>query len=131
VFVGRGSTPGDREVTVSAVVSGWRSNRAGDLDGLFLEDGSEVRFPPHRARELAGIVAEGAAVEVKGIRKKDHLHAHRITDALSGSTGEGHPGHPGDPRKAPLGHTARFMVDHTACGVVVLGAQRDPRRSAG
>jgi hypothetical protein len=52
--------------------------------------------------------------------RRDHLPAHRITDALSGTPVGAHPSPPGGLRKAHLGHTDRFVVDHVACDVVVL-----------
>jgi nucleotide-binding universal stress UspA family protein len=122
IFVGRGSTGDGRGVTVSGTVSGWTTNRAGDAHGLLLEDGTEVRFPPHLGPEIAGIVPDGTEVEVRSARKRDHLHAHRITNTLTGASLEVHPDLPADLRKSHLGHTARFVVDHAACDVIVLHA---------
>jgi hypothetical protein len=103
IFVGRGSANDGREITVSGTVSGWMTNRAGDTDGIILQDGTEVRFPPHRGREIAGIVAEGAVVEIRGVRKKNHLHAPRITDPVSKASVEGHPNLPAACAKPPSG----------------------------
>jgi nucleotide-binding universal stress UspA family protein len=45
IFIGRGA-PGSRpRATISGTVRGWKENRHGDRDGLYLEDGTEVRFP--------------------------------------------------------------------------------------
>jgi nucleotide-binding universal stress UspA family protein len=122
IFVGRGSTVDGGGAKVAGTVSGWTTNRAGDAHGFFLQDGTEVRFPPHLASEIAGIFPEGTEVEVRSVRKKDHLHAHRITNTLTGGTLEVHPDLPADLRKSPPGHTARFVLDHAACDVIVLHA---------
>ena len=122
IFVGRGGAGEGREITVSGTMSGWSTNHAGDAHGLLLEDGTEVRFPPHRGPEVTAIVSEGSEVAVRGVRKKDHLHAHRITNTVTGASLECHPDLPTDPRKPPLGHTARFVVDHAVCDVIVLHA---------
>lgn len=121
VFIGRGA-PGSRAcVRVSGVVRGWKHNRHGDPDGLLLENGTEVRFPPHRAREVQRVAREGAMVEVFGERRGEHLHAYTIANPTSGEAVEAHEVPPrGEPAKAHLGHTARYVVDHVACDVVVL-----------
>lgn len=120
IFIGRG-TPGTRpRETVSGVASSWNLNRKGEADGLLLYDGTEVRFPPHRAGAIRAAVREGAQVEASGAWHGRRLHAYSITDARTGTRVEAHkpPGeHPG---KRPLGHTARFVVDHASCDVVVL-----------
>lgn len=120
VFVHRGNPGSGETVSVSGVVSGWRRNRPGDLDGFYLEDGTEVRFPPHRAEDVRTVVSEGAPVEVRGERRGGHLHAYSVADPRSGVSVGAHepPSERGGRR--PLGHTARFVVDHAPCDVVVL-----------
>jgi len=120
VFVGRGTPHRGDPTTISGTVSGWKRNRPGDVDGLLLDDGTEVGFPPHRAADVRSVVSEGAAVEVSGVRRGERLHAHRITDLGSGTSVEAHKPPRGGPEKRPLGHTARFVVDHAPCDVVVL-----------
>lgn len=128
VFVGRG-TPGDApRVAVSGVVGGWRRNPRGEVDGLLLEDGTEVRFPPHRAGEVRAVVREGARVEASGVWRGRHLHAYHISEEGSGVSVSAHdePGEggrrPGKSQRQPLGHTARFVVDHVAGDVVVVSS---------
>lgn len=119
IFIGRG-TPGSRpRVTISGTVRGWKENRHGDQDGLYLEDGTEVRFPPHRAHEIQSLIREGTSVEVLGTWQGQGFHAYRITAQDSGSAVEAHrvPGE--GPGKMPLGHTARFVVDHALCDVIL------------
>lgn len=120
VFVGRGA-PGSRSrTTVSGTVSGWKQNHHGERDGLYLDDGIEVHFPPHRAAEVGKTIREGMTAEVTGTWQDQHFHANSITDSNSGTSVEAHrlPGE--GPGKSPLGHTARFVVDHVTCDVVVL-----------
>lgn len=120
IFVGRG-TPGARSrATVSGVVRGWKQNPHGDTDGLTLDDGAEVRFPPHRAGEIRSLIREGTRVEATGTWRGHHLHAYAITDSTSGASVEAHKAPGEGPGKSPLGHTARFVVDHALCDVVIL-----------
>jgi nucleotide-binding universal stress UspA family protein len=120
IFIGRGGNGDGGEATISGTVSNWTTNHAGDAHGLLLEDGTEVRFPPHRGHEVADIISEGTEVEVRGARKRDHIHARRITNTLTGASLESHEGPHDGPRKTPLGHMARFVVDHAACDVILF-----------
>ena len=121
VFIGRG-TPGARpRETISGVVEGWNRNHEGKFDGLRLEDGTEVRFPPPRADAARAAIREGARVEASGVwRGRRVLHAYSITDARTGVPVEAHEPPDEQPGERPLGHTARFVVDHALCDVVVL-----------
>jgi len=54
-----------------------------DVDGLRLEDGTEVKFPPHLGKQLEELVKPGEEVRVEGRRHETpkgdvHLHADRI-----------------------------------------------------
>jgi nucleotide-binding universal stress UspA family protein len=119
IFIGRGA-PGSRpRVTISGTVRGWKENRHGDRDGLYLEDGTEVRFPPHRAREIQSLISEGTSVEVLGTWQRVALHAYRITASDSGNAVEAHKPPGEGPGKLPLGRTARFVVDHALCDVIL------------
>jgi len=119
IFIGRG-TPGSRpRVTVSGTVRGWKENRHGERDGLYLEEGTEVRFPPHQAQEIQSHIREGTLVEVLGTWQGQGFHAYRITASDSGSSIEAHK-LPGEgPGKMPLGNTARFVVEHALCDVIL------------
>lgn len=120
IFIGRGTPEHRPRVTVSGTVRGWKENRHGERDGLYLEEGTEVRFPPHQAREIQGLIRQGTPVEILGTWQGQGLHAYRITDSDSGSAVEAHK-LPGEgPGKMPLGHTARFVVDHALCDVTLL-----------
>lgn len=121
IFVGRG-VPGARpRETVSGTVEGWNRKPGGRFDGLLLDDGTEVRFPPHRAEAVHAAVREGARVEATGVwQGRGVLHAYSITDSRTGIDVEAHESPAKQPGERPLGHTARFIVDHALCDVVVL-----------
>lgn len=122
VFIGRGSPGADRPETLSGTVSEFKRNHHGDLDGFYLEDGTEVRFPPHRASEMQRVVREkNATIEVWGARRGRHLHAFEITASESGEKVEAHKPPGRGPEKIHLGHTARFVVDHVSCDVILIG----------
>ena len=87
--------------------------------GSVLKDGTEVRFPPQRAREIQSLISEGTSVEVLGTWQRVALHAYRITASDSGNAVEAHKPPGEGPGKLPLGHTARFVVDHALCDVIL------------
>jgi nucleotide-binding universal stress UspA family protein len=120
IFIGRGTPTSRSQVTVSGTVRGWKENHRGDRDGLYLEDGSEVGFPPHRADEVQSFIREGRPISARGTWHGRRFHAYTIVDSDSGTAVEAHE-RPGEgPGKMPLGHTARFVVDHALCDVTVL-----------
>jgi nucleotide-binding universal stress UspA family protein len=121
VFIGRGSPGADRPETISGTVSEWKRNHHGDLDGFYLEDRTEVKFPPHRASEIERAVRDGSRVEVWGTRRGRHFHAFEITEVGSGEKVEAHKPPGRGPEKIHLGHTARFVTDHVSCDVVLIG----------
>lgn len=121
IFLGRGSPGGRPRETVSGTVEGWNQKPDGKFDGLALADGTEVRFPPHRAGAVRAAIREGTQVEATGAwQGRGILHAYTITDARTGFPVEAHQPPGEQPGKRPLGHTARFVVDHALCDVVVL-----------
>jgi hypothetical protein len=92
---------------------------AGPADSLVLDDETEVRFPPHRAKAVRAAIRKETRVEATGAWQGRRLHAYTITDAASGASVEAHEPPDEQPGK-PLGHTARFVVDYALCDVVVL-----------
>lgn len=76
--------------SVSGTVASWKANDHGDTDGFYLEDGSEVGFPPHRAKEVQAIIGEGANVEAFGAWRGKRFHAYTISDQVSGTQVEAH-----------------------------------------
>lgn len=86
----RGSGPRSPWAPVSGTVMGWKENHHGDTDGFYLEDGSEVGFPPHRVAEIRAVVREGANIEAFGAWRGERFHAYTITDTASGTQVEAH-----------------------------------------
>jgi nucleotide-binding universal stress UspA family protein len=120
IFIGRGAPASRVQVTVSGTVRGWKENHHGDRDGLYLEDGSEIGFPPHRAGEVQSLIRVGRPISALGTWHGRRFHAYTIVESLSGARVEAHK-LPGEgPGKMPLGHTARFVVDHAPCDVTIL-----------
>lgn len=76
--------------SISGTVVRWKANHHGDIDGFYLEDESEVGFPPHRVAEIQAVIKEGADVEAFGAWRGDRFHAYTITDAVSGTQVEAH-----------------------------------------
>jgi hypothetical protein len=53
----------------------------GNVEGLLLSDGTQVRFPPHMSQELAAAIKPGSAVNVEGYREAGGaVRARVITD---------------------------------------------------
>ena len=121
IFIGRG-TPGARSrETVSGTVKSWNQKPGGKFDGLVLDDGTEVRFPPPRSESIRAAVREGSEIEASGVWQGDGvLHAYSITDTQNDNRVQAHESPDEQPGERPLGHTARFVVDHALCDVVAL-----------
>lgn len=83
----------------------------GDVDGLILTDGTEVRTPPHLGAQLVGAVKPGDAVTIHGLRARNLplVQAMQVSNDAGGATvtdtgpGEG----PHGPR-GPGGPDGRF-----------------------
>lgn len=71
-------------------------------------------------RQLCPELAVKKQIEAQGRWRGRQLHAYSITDLATGTSVEAHE-LPGEgPGEMPLGHTARFVVDHALCDVVIL-----------
>jgi hypothetical protein len=73
----------------------------GEVDGLLLEDGKIVRFPPHMSAALLGVVGQGDAVVIDGMAGPagGEMRAWRITNRSTGrSVTEAPPPFPPEPR---------------------------------
>jgi len=55
-------------VSVEGTVDRFMLNPNGDVDGLWLRDGTQVGFPPHLSAELQAAVRRGDALTVQGYR---------------------------------------------------------------
>src|SRR6266852_6690010 len=60
----------------------------GDIDGLILSDGTEVKTPPHLSTEIAFSVKPGDTVTIHGLRAAalPLLQAVSVTDEATGRT---------------------------------------------
>jgi len=54
---------------VQGVVTRYLMNPRGEVDGLLLNDGTQVKFPPHLSAELTAAVKPGQIVSVQGFRE--------------------------------------------------------------
>lgn len=97
----KGPRESEEPMTVTATVREFHSNRHGDVDGLILSDGTEVKVPPHQGADLQEVAKVGSEVRVEGRRHQTphgdiHLHADRVKAVASGRTferDEPHHGH--------------------------------------
>ena len=99
----------------------------GDIDGLILADGTEVKLPPHLSTELAFTIKPGDAVTIYGLKAAALalIQASSITDDASGKTVvDNGPGGPGPGAKPDPGPDQADMAE--ASGKVKM-ALHDPR----
>lgn len=93
---------------VKGKVAQYDLTSRGDVDGLILEDGTEVHFPPHLGTEVVAVVKPGDAVTVHGLKARSLplVQAMSVTADASGKTVEdnGPPGGapPGGPMHGPM-----------------------------
>ena len=78
-------------VSLTGTVSEFKVTRRNEIDGFFLNDGSEVRFPKHLGSSVSSAIAIGAQVRVDGVQKTGrrgdvHVKAHTITNLMTGAT---------------------------------------------
>lgn len=84
----------------------------GDVDGLILADGTEVRMPPHLGSQLVQAVKPGDAVTIRGLRARNLplVQAMQVSNDVGGAsvadTGPGGPRGP-DGKRGPGGPDAR------------------------
>ncbi len=89
----------------------------GDVDGLILDDGTEVHLPPHLGTQLAFAVKPGDQVTIRGLHARDvpMVQAMQITnDANNQSvtdTGPGGPRGPRGPGPGPRADSARQPLE--------------------
>jgi hypothetical protein len=77
-----------QSMTIGGTVTRFTLTPRGDLDGLILGDGTQVRVPPHLSAELAAAVKPGDAVTVSGVRSPTGalFIAASVTDNASNQT---------------------------------------------
>ena len=73
-------------VNVSGEVMEFHQSPDGDVDGVNLKDGTEVRFPSQAAEKVTATIFIGNQVEISGWMHsgESELHAATITDVGSG-----------------------------------------------
>jgi hypothetical protein len=73
---------------VKGKVAQYTLTPRGDVDGLILDDGTEVHFPPNASTELVFAVRPGDAVTIHGLkaRAEPMVAAASITNDASGTT---------------------------------------------
>lgn len=70
----------------SGIVAELQSNPRGDVDGLQLDDGTEVRFPAYAGGKLTGVVSQRDRITIKGwtYLGESEIHAATIQNNASG-----------------------------------------------
>ncbi|MDB5365650.1 MAG: hypothetical protein JWM77_1577 [Rhodospirillales bacterium] len=73
---------------VQGKVAQYSLNDRGDVDGLILEDGTEVHLPPHLGTQLVFAVRPGDAVTVRGLKARSLplVQAMEVTADATGNT---------------------------------------------
>ena len=73
---------------VTGMVASFQENPQGDVDGLRLDDGTEVRFRPEGATKLTGIVSLKDRVTIEGWINsgESEIHAATIKNLASGKS---------------------------------------------
>jgi len=74
------------ETTLTGRIAQWLVNPNGEVDGLLLEDGTQVNFPPHLSAGLLGAVKARDSVEITGHRS-DNARVVRASMIKSTSSG--------------------------------------------
>lgn len=86
---------GQSRPVVEGIVVQYLMNHFGEVDGLLLNDGTQVHFPPHMAKGLVGTVKPDDSVSIQGYRSFDGpvVRAYTITNSQTGlSVSEREPG---------------------------------------
>lgn len=68
-FASAKSNTASNSLDKTGVVQRYLLNPEGDVEGLLLEDGTQIGFPPHLSTELTAIIAPKDKVEIKGFRE--------------------------------------------------------------
>ena len=83
----RAATDRFQPTSVEGTVTQYLMNPYGGVDGLLLQDGTQINFPPHMADELIAIVKPDDQVSIQGEAERDSvLKADVITNSRTGQT---------------------------------------------
>lgn len=76
----------DKAAKVSGEIAEFHQSPDGEVDGLTLQDGTEIRFPPKSGKNVTGTVSIGDQVEISGWTHagESEVHAEKITNVSSG-----------------------------------------------
>jgi hypothetical protein len=90
--VGPPSTPGAYDLSqlpeTKGVVRQFTLSPRGSVDGLILQDGTEVNFPPHLGTQVVFAIKPGDAVSIRGLRARmtPLIDAASIRNEATGTT---------------------------------------------
>ena len=76
----------DKAAKVSGEIAEFHQSPDGEVDGITLKDGTEIRFPPKSGKNVTGTVSIGDQVEISGWTHagESEVHAAKITNVGSG-----------------------------------------------
>lgn len=105
------------ETTLTGRVARWLVNPNGDVDGLLLDDGTQVDVPPHLSMRLIDAVQPKDAVEITG-RRADGAAVVRATRVKGTRTGRSvdDAGPPGPDAAPPVPRPTAALAAMTASG---------------
>jgi len=85
-----------------ATVSRMLVNPFGEVDGVLLDSGALITFPPHMSEQLAAAVRPGDAVDIKGYPEMPgQIKGYVITNTRTGQTVMAHPKPPAGMKPPP------------------------------
>lgn len=71
----------DASIEVRGTLQRYLMNAHGQVDGLLLTDGTQIRFPPHMSKKLISVISPKDEVSAKGFREnKNVFNAEFITN---------------------------------------------------
>lgn len=80
----------DKTAKIRGVLAEFHRSPEGEIDGITLKDGTDVRFPPRLGEKIAATVSIGDQVEIFGWTHagESEVHAAKITNAGNGTSVE-------------------------------------------
>jgi hypothetical protein len=98
---------------VQGTVSRYLMNPNGEVDGLLLADGTQVKFPPHMSDDLVATIKPAQAVSVQGFREAATSVKAFVISNGSASVTEHEPRRPPAPPGARAGALAALSAQGT------------------
>jgi hypothetical protein len=124
----RPAPDGVRETSFAAegTVRQYLMNPRGEVDGLLLNDSTQINFPPHMADELIGAVKPGQQVNIQGDRERDSVvKADVITNSRTGQSVVEHAPSWKDRRMPP--HLRRLSMNEMQASDAIVALLYAPR----